>query len=168
MSLKNNTKPKVVIICGPTATGKTSTAIELAGIVGGEIIGADSMQVYRYMDIGTTKPTAYEQACVPHHMIDIVDPDEHFDARKYAEMGLLPGGLQRNHDFRRNMVAIGKDVPDYLADILFDAQTSGGLLVSVAEEKAGNLLKNMHQAGIKEAAIIGEVVAEPKGKIIVR
>jgi len=86
MSLKNNTKPKVVIICGPTATGKTSTAIELAGIVGGEIIGADSMQVYRYMDIGTAKPTADEQACVPHHMIDIVDPEEHFDAKKYAKM----------------------------------------------------------------------------------
>jgi len=86
MSLKNNTKPNVIVICGPTATGKTSTAIELAGIVGGEIIGADSMQVYRYMDIGTAKPTADEQACVPHHMIDIVDPEEHFDAKKYAKM----------------------------------------------------------------------------------
>lgn len=84
-SLKN-TKPNVVVICGPTATGKTSTAIELAETVSGEIVGADSMQVYRYMDIGTAKPTADEQACVPHHMIDIVDPDEHFDARKYAEM----------------------------------------------------------------------------------
>jgi tRNA dimethylallyltransferase len=86
MSLTNNTKPKIIVICGPTATGKTSTAIELAGTVGGEIVGADSMQVYRYMDIGTAKPTIDEQACVPHHMIDIVDPDEHFDARKYAEM----------------------------------------------------------------------------------
>jgi len=84
-SLKN-TKPDVVVICGPTATGKTSAAIELAGTVSGEIIGVDSMQVYRYMDIGTAKPTADEQACVPHHMIDVVDPDEHFDARKYAEM----------------------------------------------------------------------------------
>jgi len=86
MSLKRNTKPNVVVICGPTATGKTSAAIELAEIVSGEIIGADSMQVYRYMDIGTAKPTADEQACVPHHMIDIVDPDELFDAQKYAKM----------------------------------------------------------------------------------
>ena len=80
------TKPKVVVICGPTASGKTSTAIKLAGTINGEIIGADSMQVYRQMDIGTAKPTAAEQACVPHHMIDIVDPDEPFDARKYGRM----------------------------------------------------------------------------------
>ncbi len=85
MSIKDK-KPNVVVICGPTATGKTSTAIDLAGTINGEIIGADSMQIYRYMDIGTAKPTAAEQACVPHHMIDIVDPDESFDARKYAQM----------------------------------------------------------------------------------
>lgn len=79
-------KPNVIVICGPTAIGKTSTAIELAKTVGGEIIGADSMQVYRHMDIGTAKPTPHEKSCVPHHMIDIVDPDEHFDAKTYAKM----------------------------------------------------------------------------------
>ncbi len=65
------------------------------------------------------------------------------------------------------MVEINKEVPDYLADILFDPQTSGGLLISVAEQKAPQLLARMHRKGIKEAAIIGEVIAEPKGKIIV-
>ena len=79
-------KPKIIIICGPTALGKTSTAINLAGTFNGEIIGADSMQIYRYMDIGTAKPTTGEQSCVAHHMIDLVDPNEHFDARKFAEM----------------------------------------------------------------------------------
>jgi len=89
------------------------------------------------------------------------------EARKFAEMGMLPGGLHRNRDFRAHMVAVEKSVPDYLADILFDPQTSGGLLISVSSEKADGLLERMHREGIQEAAIIGEVVAEPKGKITV-
>jgi len=80
----NGVKPKVIVICGPTALGKTSTAIHLAKYFEGEIIGADSMQIYRHMDIGTAKPTFDEQACVKHHMINFIDPDEHFDARTYA------------------------------------------------------------------------------------
>jgi len=79
-------KPKVIVICGPTALGKTSTAIHLAKHFNGEIIGADSMQIYRYMDIGTAKPTLDEQARVKHHLIDFIDPDEHFDARTYATL----------------------------------------------------------------------------------
>ena len=66
--------------------GKTSMAINVAGSFSGEIIGADSMQIYRYMDIGTAKPTTEEQSRVAHHMIDLIDPDEHFDARQFAEM----------------------------------------------------------------------------------
>ena len=79
-------RPSVIVICGPTALGKTSAAIELAEIFNGEIVGADSMQIYRHMDIGTAKPTEKEQAQVIHHMIDIIDPDEPFDARLYASM----------------------------------------------------------------------------------
>ena len=79
-------KPKVIVICGPTALGKTSTAIHVAKSFDGEIIGADSMQIYKYMDIGTAKPTLDEQARVKHHMIDVINPDEHFDARKYANL----------------------------------------------------------------------------------
>jgi len=79
-------KPKVIVICGPTALGKTSAAIHLASRFDGEIIGADSMQIYRYMDIGTAKPTLGEQARVKHHMIDIIDPDEYFNAKKYATL----------------------------------------------------------------------------------
>ena len=77
---------KLVIVCGPTGSGKTGFAIELARRIGGEIVGADSMQIYRYMDVGTAKPTAEEQAATPHHMIDIVDPDQDFDAAAYAEL----------------------------------------------------------------------------------
>jgi tRNA dimethylallyltransferase len=80
------TKPKVIVICGPTGIGKTSVGIRLAEKLGGEIISADSMQIYRYMDIGTAKPTADEQSRVLHHMVDIVDPDEDFDAVRFAQM----------------------------------------------------------------------------------
>jgi tRNA dimethylallyltransferase len=79
-------KDKIVIVCGPTGAGKTGFAIDLARRRGGEIIGADSMQIYRSMDIGTAKPTPAEQASAAHHMIDIVDPDEAFDAAAYAQM----------------------------------------------------------------------------------
>lgn len=79
-------KPKVIVICGPTGIGKTAVGIQLAEKMGGEIVSADSMQIYRYMDIGTAKPTADEQTRIIHHMIDIVDPDENFDAVRFAEM----------------------------------------------------------------------------------
>ncbi len=77
-------KPKIIIICGPTGIGKTTVAIGLAQHFGGQIIGADSMQVYKYMDIGTAKPTAEERERVAHHMVDFVEPDEPFDAARYA------------------------------------------------------------------------------------
>lgn len=77
-------KPKIIIICGPTGIGKTAVAVDVAQHFNGQIIGADSMQVYKYMDIGTAKPTAEEQNRVAHHMIDIVEPDETFDAARYA------------------------------------------------------------------------------------
>ena len=79
-------KPKIIIICGPTALGKTATAIGLAETFNGEIVGADSMQVYKYMDIGTAKPTPDEQSRVTHHLIDVVAPDEHFDTKAYARL----------------------------------------------------------------------------------
>jgi tRNA dimethylallyltransferase len=85
LAYRNSTN-KIVVICGPTGSGKTAVAIDLARRFGGEIVGADSMQIYRYMDIGTAKPTPAEQAAAPHHMIDIVDPDEDFDAAAYAKM----------------------------------------------------------------------------------
>ncbi|WDN90455.1 tRNA dimethylallyltransferase [Desulfosarcina sp. BuS5] len=77
-------KSKIVVICGPTGIGKTSLAIKTAKLFSGEIISADSMQIYRYMNIGTAKPTLAEQTAVFHHMIDIIDPDEQFDAADFA------------------------------------------------------------------------------------
>jgi len=78
-------KPKVIVICGPTGIGKTAVGIELAGKFGGEIISADSMQIYRHMDIGTAKPTPEELVQITHHMIDIVNPDEDYDAVQFSK-----------------------------------------------------------------------------------
>ncbi|KUG23886.1 trna delta(2)-isopentenylpyrophosphate transferase [hydrocarbon metagenome] len=78
-------KLPLVIINSPTATGKTQLAVNLALEFGGEIISADSMQVYRYLDIGTAKPTMEERRGIRHHLIDIVNPDEEFNAALFAE-----------------------------------------------------------------------------------
>ena len=77
-------RPPVVVVTGPTSAGKTALAIELAEKFGGEIVNADSMQVYRFMDIGTAKPTPEQRARVPHHLIDVVTPDVPYNAGRYV------------------------------------------------------------------------------------
>ena len=79
-------KIPLAIVAGPTASGKTALAIEIAKKTGGEIISADSMQIYRDMNIGTAKPTEEEMQGVPHHLIDIASPDENFSLGKYAAL----------------------------------------------------------------------------------
>ena len=77
---------RLLVVCGPTAAGKTDTAITLANALGGEIVNADSRQVYRYMDIGTAKPTSAQRAAAPHHLLDVADPDEPFTLADYLEL----------------------------------------------------------------------------------
>ena len=79
-------KIPLIVICGPTASGKTSLGIELAKHIGGEIISADSMQIYKGMDIATAKPTAEEMCEVPHHLISIIDPDTEFSVADYLTL----------------------------------------------------------------------------------
>lgn len=76
---------KVLVIAGPTASGKTSLSIGLALQLGGEIVSADSMQIYRRMNIGTAKASPEEQALVPHHMLDVAEPDENYSVARYVE-----------------------------------------------------------------------------------
>jgi tRNA dimethylallyltransferase len=97
--------PQIVILTGPTATGKTALAIELATRYGAEIISADSRQVYRYLDIGTAKPTLEQRAAVPHHLIDVVTPDERFDSARFRTqaMSVIHGARQRN----KRMLVVG-------------------------------------------------------------
>ena len=77
---------KVVVVCGPTASGKTALAVALAKAHNGEVVSADSMQIYRRMDIGTAKPTREEMEGIPHHMIDVIDPEEDFSVARYVDM----------------------------------------------------------------------------------
>ena len=79
-------KPKIIVLTGPTAVGKTSASIGLAKAIGGEIISADSMQVYRHMDIGSAKITPEEMDGVKHHLIDVLDPSEAFNVVTFQQM----------------------------------------------------------------------------------
>ena len=90
------------------------------------------------------------------------------EVKELSEMGMVPGGLHRNREFRISMVEISPEIPLFMVDVLFDPQTSGGLLISVPGSEAEPLLDRMNKEGIEEAAIIGEVVAEPKGRIVVK
>ncbi|OGR57457.1 MAG: tRNA (adenosine(37)-N6)-dimethylallyltransferase MiaA, partial [Desulfobacula sp. RIFOXYB2_FULL_45_6] len=76
---------RIIIICGPTGVGKTSFAIQIAQQFNGEIVGVDSMQVYKHMNVGTAKPDPEEMNLIPHHLIDCVDPKEEFDAGRYVK-----------------------------------------------------------------------------------
>lgn len=78
-------KPKVIVICGPTASGKTALSIELAKKIDGEIISADSMQIYEDMDIGTAKPSKEETDGIPHHLIGYVSPEERYSVARYKK-----------------------------------------------------------------------------------
>ena len=82
--IKKN-KPLLLCLCGPTAAGKSALALRLCETLNGEVISADSMQIYRGMDIVTAKPSAAELARVRHHMINVADPSEHYSAARYAE-----------------------------------------------------------------------------------
>lgn len=78
-------KPTVIVICGPTASGKTALSIELAKMINGEIISADSMQIYKYMNIGSAKPTVEEMEGIKHYMLDFVEPDIRYSVADYKK-----------------------------------------------------------------------------------
>jgi tRNA dimethylallyltransferase len=133
-------KPRLICIVGPTGVGKTGMALELAGRWGGEIVSADSMQVYRHMDIGTAKPTREERGRIPHHLIDVVDPDEPFDASCYIGLahGII-GELQR----RRKPVFVVGGTGLYIRALL------GGLIDGPGADDAlrGELKREMTERG---------------------
>jgi tRNA dimethylallyltransferase len=85
MSDSSPTQPPVVVLTGPTATGKSTLALQLAERFGGEVVNADSMQVYRFLDIGTAKPSLEDRSRVPHHVFDVVTPDVPYSAGRYLE-----------------------------------------------------------------------------------
>ncbi len=96
---------KRFFLLGPTASGKTEVALELAGLLGAEILSLDSMLVYRRMDIGTAKPSAAEMATVPHHLIDLVEPSEEFSVARYLEAAAT--AEQEVHARDNNVLYVG-------------------------------------------------------------
>jgi tRNA dimethylallyltransferase len=105
MAISESAKPRLIILLGPTGVGKTALAMALAERWGGEIVSADSMQVYRGMDIGTAKPTPEERQRVPHQLLDVVEPDEPFDASRYIE--LARGIIGRLHREEKTTFVVG-------------------------------------------------------------
>jgi tRNA dimethylallyltransferase len=92
-------KPPLLLILGATGSGKSELAVEIARELGGEILNADSRQVYRYLDIGTGKPGLEERSVIPHHLFDLVNPDEEFDVSRYCALAHATIGavVARNH-----------------------------------------------------------------------
>jgi selenide, water dikinase len=89
------------------------------------------------------------------------------EVKELVEQKVYPGGLNRNREFYGKKVEFSRQVPDYMRDILFDPQTSGGLLISVSPDKVDSLMGKLKKAGISEAAIVGDIISKPMGKIIV-
>ncbi len=88
MVQKNSIENKIIIICGPTASGKSAVALECAKLLDSEIIYADSMDIYKNLNIGTAKPTLSEQSIVKHHLIDVANPNEDFSVSQYKQLAL--------------------------------------------------------------------------------
>lgn len=128
----------LVIINAPTATGKTSLAIKLARKFGGEIVNADSMQVYRHMDIGTAKPTKKQRREALHHLIDVVDPDEEFNAALYAETARAVIG--EIHERKKPVFVVGG------TGLYIRALTKGIIDTPAVDEEIRNHYKKLGEA----------------------
>lgn len=110
-------KQPLIILTGPTAVGKTALSIRLAKAIGGEIISADSMQVYRHMDIGSAKVTKEEMDGVPHHLIDVLEPEEEFNVVVFKQMAeeALTGIYSRG-----NIPIVAGGTGFYIQALLYD------------------------------------------------
>ena len=104
MSLSRE-KPKLVVVLGPTASGKTEMALEIARRTGACIVSADSVQVYRHFDIGSAKPTEEQRGGIPHFLIDVADPDEDFNAGRYMRLAL--DCIERLVEGGRKIIVVG-------------------------------------------------------------
>ena len=136
-----DTRQPLLVVAGPTATGKTAAAVELARQLDGELVGADSVQVYRGFDIGSAKPTSKDLGGLPHHLLDVFDPDENVDAVAYAELAdtAIRGIRARGHlpilvggtglwirALVRGLVDVPPVDPDVRQRLEHEASTEGG------------------------------------------
>ena len=134
-------KPKLVVVLGPTASGKTETALEVAGRTGACIVSADSVQVYRYFDIGSAKPTREQRRAIPHFLIDVADPDEDFNAGTYMRLAL---------DQIRNLVEDGRKIVVVGGTFLYVKALLYGLLegVEIDREFRRRLARQRDEKGV--------------------
>ncbi len=184
---KETSKPgDRLILTKPLGTGIISTAVkaDMAGPEAAEDVARSMCTLNRaasevMQEIGASACTDITGFGLLGHAAEMIEntgvgmviragavPVFH-EAEELAASGMIPGGLYRNRDFRRPMVDFKSGVSDFQKDILFDPQTSGGLLISVSEEKAMEMLERLHRAGVTEAVVIGEVVSRPQGRIII-
>ena len=147
-------KPKIVIVLGPTAVGKTELALAVAPKVNAEIVNADSQQVYRYLDIGTGKPSKPERERVRHHLIDVVNPDEDFNAARYRQ--LAAASIDEIHK-RGAKVLVSGGTGLYLKAL------TGGLFSGPGQdtELRANLEREIAQIGL--AALYDRLIAIDPG-----
>ena len=163
-------KKEMLILTGPTAVGKTKLSIELAKAVGGEIISADSVQVYKKMDIGSAKILPKEMDGVRHHLIDVLSPDEKFDVFRFSQMAkeAMQGIYERGH-IPVLVGGTGFYIQAVLYDIAFsEEETDSALRRQLEEEAAQKGNAYMHE---KLAAVDPEAAAaihENNSKRVIR
>ena len=151
-------KRPMIILAGPTAVGKTAASIRLAKAVGGEIISADSMQVYRHMDIGSAKIRPEEMEGVPHHLVDVLEPEEDFNVVRFQQMA--KAAAEEIYARGRIPIAAG-GTGFYIQALLYDidfTENDGDSsfrrkLEKTAEEKGGEYLHSLLQEADPEAAL---------------
>ena len=150
-------KPRLIVITGPTAVGKTAFTIEAARHFDGEIVSCDSMQLYKYMDIGSAKPTKEEQAQAVHHLVDFLDPAEDFSVAEYQRLA-----REKIDDIisRSKTPILSGGTGLYINSVIFDMEFGEGgadreyrdKLYEIAEEKGSVALHEMLKAQDPEAA----------------
>jgi len=147
-------KPKIVIVLGPTAVGKTELALAVAPKVNAEIVNADSQQVYRYLDIGTGKPSKPERERVRHHLIDVVNPDDDFNAARYRQ--LAAASIDEIHKRGAKVLVTG-------GTGLYLKALTGGLFSGPSQdtELRANLEREIAQIGL--AALYDRLIAIDPG-----
>ena len=168
-------KPKIVCIVGPTASGKTAYAAEFAKNHGGEVVSCDSMQIYKYMDIGTAKPTAEEMQGVVHHMIDFVDPRTNYSVANFVKdaraciddilsrnrLPVLCGGTGLYIDSIINQIEFGAEEPDeeYRNELAEYVRKNGNdALHDMLKKKDSSAAERIHPNNVKRVIRALEII----------
>ena len=162
----SSSSAELIVLAGPTASGKTALALRLAGRLGAEIVSADSQQVYRYFDIGTAKPSAAELARVRHHLVSVVEPTERFSAAEFQR--LADAAITDIQSRGRRVVVVG-GTGLYLRILLHGVISAPGanakLRQQLEEETARKGTAALHQ---RLAAVDPATAAEVKPTDLVR